>query len=39
MHSSVVLPEPDGPSSATTSPRATDSETPRSTGTSCGPSR
>ena len=39
MHSSVVFPEPDGPSIATTSPRSTDSETPRSTGTSCLPSR
>ena len=29
MHKSVVFPEPDGPSSATTSPRSTDSETPR----------
>ena len=39
MHKSVVFPEPDGPSSATTSPRSTDSETPWSTGTSCRPSR
>ena len=37
MHRSVVFPEPDGPTIATTSPRATESETPWSTGTSCLP--
>ena len=32
MRSSVVLPEPDGPSSATSSPAAMSSETPCSAG-------
>ena len=34
---SVVFPEPDAPISATISPRAIESETPRSTGTSIDP--
>ena len=36
--SSVDLPEPDGPISATNSPASTDSETPRSASTVVGPS-
>ena len=34
---SVVFPEPEAPISATISPRAIESETPRSTGTSIAP--
>ena len=39
IESRVVLPEPDGPSSATISPRATERETPLRTGTTSRPSR
>jgi len=38
IESSVVLPDPEGPSSATTSPGATCIEIPRSTSTRCEPS-
>ena len=38
IESSVVLPEPDGPSSATTSPAATSIVIPFSTSTRCRPS-
>src|SRR5512146_1783374 len=38
IESSVVLPEPDGPSSATISPAAMASETPRTASTACTPS-
>jgi hypothetical protein len=38
MCSSVDLPDPDGPITATSSPRATDSETPRSASTAVSPS-
>ena len=38
IESSVVLPEPDGPSSATTSPAATSIEIPFRTSTRCRPS-
>ena len=37
MFINVVLPEPEAPISATISPRAIDSEMPRSTGTSTSP--
>src|SRR4051812_33901341 len=39
MNSNVVLPEPEGPSSARVSPRSSASETPLRTGTTSRPSR